>query len=119
MAFVRWRGTCAQLLTTVYEHGRSRQVLLANLHGGFATSPSVWAAVADRFPHVTVDWAAVDRALPVEPPASSPPTAEQLTWAAVAHQLLEWAMEASEGRPEERTALRRAAEVLTGWQSRR
>ena len=119
MAFVRWRGTCAQLLTTVYEHGRSRQVLLANLHGGFATSPSVWAAVADRFPHVTVDWATVDRALAVGPPASSPPTAEQLTWAAVAHQLLEWAMEGSEGRPEERTALRRAAEVLTGWQSRR
>ena len=31
MAFVRWRGNCAELLATVYENGRSRQILLANL----------------------------------------------------------------------------------------
>ncbi|MDA8204749.1 MAG: hypothetical protein M0Z36_01670 [Thermaerobacter sp.] len=119
MAFVRWRGNCAQLLTTVYEQGRSRQLLLANLHGGFATSPSLWAAVAERFPSVTVDWAAVDRALAVGPVSASPPTAEQLTWAAVAHHLQKWALETNDGYPEEREALRRAADVLTGWQSRR
>lgn len=31
MAFVRWRGRCAQLLATVYDHGASHQVLLAHL----------------------------------------------------------------------------------------
>lgn len=37
MAFVRWRGTCAELLATVYENGRSRQILLANLPGPYAS----------------------------------------------------------------------------------
>ncbi len=42
MAFVRWRGNCAQLLTTITVDGRPRHRLLANLHGGFATMPTLW-----------------------------------------------------------------------------
>ncbi len=38
LAFVRWRGNSAQLLATGYDQGRSRQILLANLHGAYATT---------------------------------------------------------------------------------
>ncbi len=120
MAFVRWRGNCAQLLTTVYDQGRSRQILLANLRSGFCTSPTLWAAVADQFPTIRVDWAAVDRALALGPPSAPPPTPTQVTWAEVAHQLLVWATtEASFTGPAERATLRAAAAVLNRWQSLR
>ena len=35
MAFVRWRGNSADLLTTVYQEGRSRPVRLAELGGAY------------------------------------------------------------------------------------
>ena len=71
MAFVRWRGNCAQLLATVTDQGRPRHLLLANLHGAYRTTPSVWQQVAQRFPTVVVDWAAIDRAL-AQGPATAP-----------------------------------------------
>ena len=67
MAFVRWRGNSAQLLATVYDQGRSRQILLANLHGAYATTASVRKTVAEQFPEVVIDWHAVDRALATGP----------------------------------------------------
>ena len=74
MAFVRWRGTCAELLATVYENGRSRQILLANLPGPYA-SFGTRLQVTREHPDISIDWLAVDRALargpndvhPVEP----------------------------------------------------
>lgn len=63
MAFVRWRGDSAQRLATVWEVGHARQILLANLHEVYAASVSLREEVATRFPALTVDWAAVDRAL--------------------------------------------------------
>ena len=119
MAFVRWRGNCAQLLTTVYDQGRSRQILLANLRSGFCTSPTLWAAVADQFPTIRVDWAAVDRALAQGPVTGPPATPTQMLWAGVAHQLMEWAMNPQYGDPQERAVIRQAADILTGWQSSR
>lgn len=41
MAFVRWRGNSASLLTTVYDQGKSRQVLLARLGSGYTVPRSV------------------------------------------------------------------------------
>ena len=68
MAFVRWRGHSAQLLTTVYERGRSRQVLLGRLPEAGGVPLHRRAAIAARWPDLRIDWAAVDRALAAGPP---------------------------------------------------
>ncbi|MDA8199828.1 MAG: hypothetical protein M0Z54_10490 [Thermaerobacter sp.] len=116
MAFVRWRGGCAQLLASVWEDGRSRQVLLATVPG-YAAPGALREAIAARFPTLTVDWAAVDRALaagPPDRPALSPPAR---TWAETAHDLRTWAL--TTDVPRERTDLELAAHVLTRWATRR
>jgi hypothetical protein len=119
MAFVRWRGNCAQLLATVTTDGRPRHLLLANLRGAYRTTPSLWHQVAQDFPSIVVDWAAVDRALAQGPVTGPPATSEQMLWADVAHQLMEWAMNPQYGDPQERTVIRHAADILTRWQSSR
>lgn len=75
MAFVRWRGNSAELLTTLYDQGRSRQVRLACLGGAYSVDPLVRATVAERFPAIRVDWEAVDRALAEGPPHEKTQTA--------------------------------------------
>ncbi len=75
MAFVRWRGNCAELLTTIYQNGKSRQILLAQLPQDYA-SDLVRARVAQEHPGIRVDWLAVERALaqgPETKPAPEPP----------------------------------------------
>ena len=67
MAFVRWRGQYAQLVATVYEAGRYRKITLASLHDFYA-SDLAKLRVAEKFPHIKVDWEAVDRALAQGPP---------------------------------------------------
>ena len=62
MAFVRWRGGCSQLIATVYEDGRSRQITLANLPD-FYVSENTKHHVAQKFPKISVDWSTVDREL--------------------------------------------------------
>ncbi len=119
MAFVRWRGNCAQLLATVTVQGRPRHRLLANLHGAYRTTPSLWQQVAQDFPSIVVDWAAVDRALAQGPATAAVASDQQMVWAATAHQLMEWATNPAYGDRQERAVLARAADILTGWQSRR
>ena len=63
------------------------------------------------------DWAAVDRSLAPGPPTATPPSPEQLQWAATAHQLSVWAT-TSDDR-DDRRILTMAAEILTRWQSYR
>lgn len=72
MAFVRWRGTCAELLATVYENGRSRQILLTNLPGPYV-SLGTRLQVTREHPDISVDWLAVDRALARGPNAVRTP----------------------------------------------
>ena len=117
MAFVRWRGNCAQLLATVTVDGRPRQRLLSNLHGAYRTTPQFRQRIADAFPDVSVDWAAVDRSLAQGPPTAIPPSLEQLQWAEAAHRLSLWATTSND--PEDRRVLTMAAEILTRWQSYR
>jgi hypothetical protein len=118
MAFVRWRGNSAQLLTTVYENGRSRQLLLANLHGAYYATQSVQEGVAARFPSIRVDWRMVNRALAAGPPESPPPGEEEWDWAAAEDALRRWAVKASPAEPREADCLRKAAEILTHWRAR-
>ena len=63
MAFIRWRGNCAQLLASVWRDGRSQQVLLINLGGAESVTPNMQEVVAERYPSVPVDWDAVEREL--------------------------------------------------------
>lgn len=120
MAFVRWRGCCAQLLTTVYENGRSKQIALARLPEFYA-SDLTKLRVAEKFPEVKVDWAAVDRALAQGPPSGvlkqdTPP--EHLDYAAVEHYLRQWADEAERADlGNDATTLLMAANVLTNWRN--
>lgn len=69
LAFIRWRGNSAELLTTVYDKGRSRQVRLACRGLVHAARAEDRADVASRFPYVRVDWDAVDQTLAIGPPA--------------------------------------------------
>ena len=118
MAFVRWRGNCAQLLATITVEGRPRHQWLANLHGAYRTSPRLWAQIAAEFPTLVVDWAAVDRALALGPPTGIPPTPQQLTWADTAHQLSVWSTQPGHAAAEQQI-LAQAAEILTRWHSQR
>lgn len=119
MAFVRWRGNCAQLLTTIYEQGRSRQLRLAVLRGHYAT-PGERGLVERNFPQIKVDWLAIDAALAKGPPASAAAVpAEHLDWAAVEHHLRAWAERARPRWLRDADQLDRAAEVLTWWRAGR
>ena len=120
MAFVRWRGNSAELLTTVYAQGRSRQVRLACLGGAYVVQPEVRAAVAERFPNTPVDWDAVAGALVEGPPAERAQTAagvpnERLEWLDLERRLRYWAAMIAPRRPGEAQTLRGAAAVLSQW----
>lgn len=120
MAFVRWRGQYAQLVATVYEAGRYRKITLASLHDFYA-SDLIKLRVAEIFPHIKVDWEAVDRALAQGPPPgilkqNTPP--EHLDMAAVEHYLRKWADDAEKtNMTGDTTNLRIAAGVLTRWRA--
>jgi len=75
--------------------------------------------VAQDFPSIVVDGAAVDRALAQGPATAPAATDQQMVWAATTHQLMEWATNPAYGDPQERAVLTRAADILTGWQSSR
>jgi len=120
MAFVRWRGHCAQLIATVYEGGRSRKITLACLPG-FYVPGSTKQYVAEKFPNIKVDWLAVDRALAKGPPGvlktSTPP--EHLDYATVENYLRRWASKAyRENLTHDAGVLVKAADVLTQWRAR-
>lgn len=120
MAFVRWRGNSADLLTTVYEEGRSRQVRLAGLGGAYTVDPGIREEVGRRFPHIRVDWEAVDRALAVGPPheqaaiAAGAPN-DRLEWLELERRLRYWAALAQPCRPQEARRLSAAADLLGQW----
>lgn len=121
MAFVRWRGNSAELLTTVYEQGRSRQVRLAGLGCRSYVWPDVPAKVAERFPQVVVDWAAVERTLAAGPLARQTDAAaagapnDQLEWLEIERRLRYWAALVEPLRPWEAERLRAASELLREW----
>jgi len=116
MAFVRWRGNCAQLLMTEYVQGKSRQVLLANLNSGYFVTIATKKHVAQRFPQVVVDWAAVDLSMAKGPPQSRTLTQQEWDFAAVEHVLRQWASSPRALQKEVNLFLQ-VAEVLTRWRT--
>ncbi|MHB1685657.1 MAG: hypothetical protein ACYCYO_23075 [Bacilli bacterium] len=117
MAFVRWRGHCAQLLTTRYEQGRSRQLLLANLGSGYSVARYTQQDVRERFPDIAVDWTAVTRALAEGPPGSEQLSTRQWSYFEVEQVLRQWALQPNP-YPGETQELLAAAHVLTSWRAR-
>jgi hypothetical protein len=120
LAFIRWRGNSAALLTTVYDQGRSRQVRLANLGGAYVVHAEVRAEVAERFPDIPVDWEAVERELTEGPPSEQAATAagvpnERLAWLDLERGLRYWAGMIEHRHREHAGALRAAAAVLAQW----
>jgi len=116
MAFIRWRGRCAQLLVTVYVDGRSKQITLTNLPG-FNITEATKHYVAEKFPDVFVDWMTVTRSLAEGPPnimQEKTPT-EHLDMAVVEQSLRKWAHEAKVANHANR--LYDAAGVLTEWRA--
>ena len=119
MAFVRWRGRCAQLIATVYKDGRSKKITLACL-SGFYVPGSTKLYIAENFPEIKVDWVAVDRALAQGPPGllktSTPP--EHLDFATVENYLRRWGARAhKENLIHDGSLLYKAADVLTAWRA--
>ena len=117
MAFIRWRGRCAQLLVTAYVDGRSKQITLTNLPGFYITE-ATQRYVAEKFPDVLVDWVTVTRSLAEGPPhglKEKTPT-EHLDMAVVEQSLRKWASEAKVANHAQR--LYDAAGVLTEWRAR-
>lgn len=121
MAFIRWRGNSAELLATVYDHGRSRQVRLACLGGAFSVEPGVRAAVTEGFPHIHVDWDSVEVAVAEGPPheqarrAAAGVPNDRIEWLDLERRLHYWAILTEPLRPGEAQRLRSAAAVLHAW----
>ena len=120
MAFVRWRGNCAELLATVYDQGRSRRLRLAHLVE-MRVTPELRAEVAARFPGVRVDWDAVDVALARGSPAEQAERAahdwpeDRLEWCHLQRRLQYWAALSEARQPQDARALRAAAAALGNW----
>lgn len=120
MAFVRWRGRSAELLATVYEHGKSRQVRLTCL-GGRGVSSETRAYVAERFPGTRVDWDAVELVLSRGSPWEQAEAAargwpnDPLEWLHLQRLLHYWAALTQKAQPDDGRCLRAAAEVLARW----
>lgn len=117
MAFIRWRGRCAQLLATMYVGGRSKQIILTNLPH-FYVSEATMHYVTEKFPDVKVDWITVTRMLAEGPPnilKEKTPT-EHLDMAKVEQYLRKWATETKIANHAQ--CLNAAAGVLTEWRAR-
>ncbi len=120
VAFVRWRGNSAELLTTIYDQGRSRQVRLVCLGGAYTVDPRVRTAVSERFPAIRINWDAVEQALVEGPPQERAQTAagvpnERLEWLTLERRLRYWAAMIEPRREWEAKGLRGAAAVLAQW----
>ncbi len=116
MAFIRWRGRCAQLLATIYIDGRTKQITLTNLPE-FNIPEATKHYVAKKFPDVKVDWVAVTRLLAEGPPdilKEKTPT-EHLDMAVVEQYLRKWAAEANETAHAHH--LYASAAILTEWRA--
>ena len=115
MAFVRWRKNCAQLLTTRYESGKSRQVMLLNLEHPYVTEYQR-RKVRERFPDVDVDWDQVVQALARGPKTDNPVAEVRITWARVDQVLRDLQdLALSQGRVADAKMLMDAAETITWW----
>ncbi len=116
MAFVRWRGKCAQLLTTIYTDKGSKQVTLANFPE-FRISQATRRDVERNYPDVKLDWIKIVRTLAKGPPEMMKKIPdEHMDMAEVEEHLRKWAAKAD--RETEANRLYMAADVLVSLRAR-
>ena len=118
MAFVRWRGKSAALLPTVYDKGRSRQVLLAALGGGYPVPTEVREEVSARFPDRFVEGEKINEGIARDPQSAPPLSSIQLSYLEVEQRLREWANRPITPFPDEKRQLLYATHVLTRCRTR-
>lgn len=116
VGFVRWRGRCAQLLATVYEDGRSRQITLAKL-SEFYVPETTKRDVEKKYPDIKVDWAEISRSLAKGPPdiVKSKIPDKHLDMAEVENYLRVWASDSIDKNDSK--ILKLAANILTKWRA--
>jgi hypothetical protein len=116
MAFVRWRGNSATLLATVYDQGKTHQMLLAALGGGYHVPSGIRKMVAERFPTISVDWKAVNRAMAKGPLGEAELTERQMSYLEVENHLRDWAVSPL-SNPRESQQFILTADLLSSWRS--
>lgn len=91
MAFIRWRGRCAQLLATVYQDGRSKQIRLLTMPE-FHITPHMQELVEQAHPAIRIDWDKIHRDFAKGPPMHlvSPMPEEHQEMAIVENRLRKW-----------------------------
>ena len=92
MAYLRFRGNTTQLLATVWQDGRNKQIVLLNLRGAMSITKNMREVVAANFPDVSVDWPEIERALIAGPPSVNPETELLKEIAQVAQRLYDWSL---------------------------
>ncbi len=117
MAFLRWRGRCAQLLATVYKDGRSKQITLAAFPE-FHISDPVRDMVQQKHPSIHVDWDKIRRDFAKGPPDHlvEPAPDEHQEMAIAEIQLRKWSRDAANGKDAD--ILWKAALVLVDIRAR-
>lgn len=93
-------------------------MLLAPLGCGYRVPTGIREYVTERFPTVTVDWAAINKAMADGPRYEGPITEEQLNYLEVENRLRDWA-DSVKSYPGESRLLLAAANLLSSWRSRR
>jgi hypothetical protein len=117
MAFIRWRGSCAQLLATVYTEKGTKQITLANLPNLNVTRETK-RNVEEKHPGIKVDWVKIVRELANGPPillARKTPQ-EHMDMAEVEEHLRKWATQVDSTVDANRLYL--AADVLLSLRAR-
>jgi hypothetical protein len=116
MAFVRWRGKCAQLLTTIYTDKGSKQLALANLPE-FRISLATRREVERNYPDLKLDWIKIARTLAKGPPEMKEKIPdEHMDMAEVEEHLRKWAAKAD--RETDANRLYMAADALMHLRAR-
>ncbi len=118
MAWIRWRGSNAHLMTTERRPGHAVQRYLTSLGGAYSVSTAQRAAIEARYPHVSIDWAAIDEALAAGPPGTRALSAPEWDAVHIEHPLRMWAENGPHLFPAERAALATAARALQSWRAR-
>jgi len=117
MAFIRWRGSCAQLLATIYTEKGSKQITLANLPN-FNVTRETKRDVEEKHPDIKVDWVKIIRTLangPPDPLMKNTPS-EHMDMAEVEDLLRTWAAQVDGKVDGDRLYL--AADVLLSLRAR-
>ncbi len=117
MAFIRWRGSCAQLLATIYSEKGTKQITLANLPN-FNVTEETKRYVEENYPGINVDWVKIVRALANGPPVPLERKApqEHMDMAEVEDHLRIWASQVESTTDANRLYL--AADVLLNIRAR-